>query len=80
MLFFLQSNSNINPKAHCDLNICTVTEVVIIIHFLCLFLQEFEVIAQIKLLQSACNSYCLNPDSAFLLWFKNQPQHTEEER
>ncbi|XP_036435454.1 ral guanine nucleotide dissociation stimulator-like 1 isoform X1 [Colossoma macropomum] len=41
--------------------------------------REFEVIAQIKLLQSACNSYCLNPDPAFLRWFKNQPQHTEEE-
>ncbi|KAK1801271.1 hypothetical protein P4O66_022673, partial [Electrophorus voltai] len=42
--------------------------------------REFEVIAQIKLLQSACNSYCLSPDSAFLRWFRNQPQHTEEER
>ncbi|XP_037391733.1 ral guanine nucleotide dissociation stimulator-like 1 isoform X2 [Pygocentrus nattereri] len=41
--------------------------------------REFEVIAQIKLLQSACNSYCLSPDPAFLRWFKNQPQHTEEE-
>ncbi|XP_062854898.1 ral guanine nucleotide dissociation stimulator-like 1 isoform X2 [Trichomycterus rosablanca] len=41
--------------------------------------REFEVIAQIKLLQSACNSYCLNPDPAFLRWFKTQPQHTEEE-
>ncbi|KAL7884565.1 hypothetical protein AOLI_G00073350 [Acnodon oligacanthus] len=41
--------------------------------------REFEVIAQIKLLQSACNSYCLNPDPAFLRWFKSQPQHTEEE-
>uniref|UniRef100_A0A4W4GL64 Ral guanine nucleotide dissociation stimulator-like 1 n=1 Tax=Electrophorus electricus TaxID=8005 RepID=A0A4W4GL64_ELEEL len=41
--------------------------------------REFEVIAQIKLLQSACNSYCLSPDSAFLRWFRNQPQHTEEE-
>lgn len=43
-------------------------------------LQEFEVIAQIKLLQSACNSYCLSADSAFLRWFKSQPQHSEEER
>uniref|UniRef100_A0A8B9L4J3 Ral guanine nucleotide dissociation stimulator like 1 n=1 Tax=Astyanax mexicanus TaxID=7994 RepID=A0A8B9L4J3_ASTMX len=42
--------------------------------------REFEVIAQIKLLQSACNSYCLSPDSAFLRWFKSQSQHTEEER
>uniref|UniRef100_A0A4W5MR81 Ral guanine nucleotide dissociation stimulator-like 1 n=1 Tax=Hucho hucho TaxID=62062 RepID=A0A4W5MR81_9TELE len=41
--------------------------------------REFEVIAQIKLLQSACNSYCLSADAAFLRWFKNQPQHSEEE-
>ncbi|KAG7488225.1 hypothetical protein MATL_G00030270 [Megalops atlanticus] len=41
--------------------------------------REFEVIAQIKLLQSACNSYCLNPDPAFLRWFHSQPQHSEEE-
>ncbi|MEQ2171329.1 Ral guanine nucleotide dissociation stimulator-like 1 [Goodea atripinnis] len=40
---------------------------------------EFEVIAQIKLLQSACNSYCLTADPAFLRWFKNQPQLSEEE-
>ncbi|KAM4574884.1 ral guanine nucleotide dissociation stimulator-like 1 isoform 1-T1 [Fundulus diaphanus] len=41
--------------------------------------REFEVIAQIKLLQSACNSYCLTADSAFLRWFKNQTQLSEEE-
>ncbi|CAB1324268.1 unnamed protein product [Coregonus sp. 'balchen'] len=41
--------------------------------------REFEVIAQIKLLQSACNSYCLSADAAFLRWFKSQPQHSEEE-
>uniref|UniRef100_A0A087YI62 Ral guanine nucleotide dissociation stimulator-like 1 n=1 Tax=Poecilia formosa TaxID=48698 RepID=A0A087YI62_POEFO len=41
--------------------------------------REFEVIAQIKLLQSACNSYCLTADPAFLRWFKNQPQLSEEE-
>uniref|UniRef100_A0A3B5QAI3 Ral guanine nucleotide dissociation stimulator-like 1 n=1 Tax=Xiphophorus maculatus TaxID=8083 RepID=A0A3B5QAI3_XIPMA len=41
--------------------------------------REFEVIAQIKLLQSACNSYCLTADQAFLRWFKNQPQLSEEE-
>uniref|UniRef100_A0A7N6BAX8 Ral guanine nucleotide dissociation stimulator-like 1 n=1 Tax=Anabas testudineus TaxID=64144 RepID=A0A7N6BAX8_ANATE len=41
--------------------------------------REFEVIAQIKLLQSACNSYCLTPDPAFLRWFKGQPQLSEEE-
>ncbi|XP_045561868.1 ral guanine nucleotide dissociation stimulator-like 1 [Salmo salar] len=43
-------------------------------------MRRFEVIAQIKLLQSACNSYCLSADDAFLHWFKNQPQHREEER
>ncbi len=37
-------------------------------------------IAQIKLLQSACNSYCLTPDPAFLRWFKSQPQYSEEKR
>ncbi|XP_008282116.1 ral guanine nucleotide dissociation stimulator-like 1 isoform X1 [Stegastes partitus] len=41
--------------------------------------REFEVIAQIKLLQSACNSYCLTADPAFLRWFKSQPQLSEEE-
>uniref|UniRef100_A0A8C2CGK7 Ral guanine nucleotide dissociation stimulator-like 1 n=1 Tax=Cyprinus carpio TaxID=7962 RepID=A0A8C2CGK7_CYPCA len=41
--------------------------------------REFEVIAQIKLLQSACNSYCLTSDPAFLRWFKSQPQYSEEE-
>uniref|UniRef100_A0A665V1J6 Ral guanine nucleotide dissociation stimulator-like 1 n=1 Tax=Echeneis naucrates TaxID=173247 RepID=A0A665V1J6_ECHNA len=41
--------------------------------------REFEVIAQIKLLQSACNSYCLTPEAAFLRWFKSQPQLSEEE-
>ncbi|KAG5276322.1 hypothetical protein AALO_G00130600 [Alosa alosa] len=41
--------------------------------------REFEVIAQIKLLQSACNSYCLNSNRTFLHWFSSQPQLTEEE-
>ncbi|XP_012677128.2 ral guanine nucleotide dissociation stimulator-like 1 isoform X2 [Clupea harengus] len=41
--------------------------------------REFEVIAQIKLLQSACNSYCLNPNQTFLQWFSSQPQLSEEE-
>ncbi|XP_070764405.1 ral guanine nucleotide dissociation stimulator-like 1 isoform X3 [Enoplosus armatus] len=41
--------------------------------------REFEVIAQIKLLQSACNSYCLRPEAAFLRWFKSQTQLSEEE-
>ncbi|NXI50589.1 RGL1 protein, partial [Chloroceryle aenea] len=41
--------------------------------------KEFEVIAQIKLLQSACNSYCLTPDKRFIQWFKRQQNLTEEE-
>ncbi|XP_042337762.1 ral guanine nucleotide dissociation stimulator-like 1 isoform X1 [Plectropomus leopardus] len=41
--------------------------------------REFEVIAQIKLLQSACNSYCLTPEPTFLRWFKSQVQLSEEE-
>lgn len=43
-------------------------------------LQEFEVIAQIKLLQSACNSYCLTPEASFLRWFKSQTWLSDEER
>ncbi|NXC73791.1 RGL1 protein, partial [Anhinga anhinga] len=41
--------------------------------------REFEVIAQIKLLQSACNSYCMTPDQKFIQWFKRQQYLTEEE-
>nr|XP_061790450.1 ral guanine nucleotide dissociation stimulator-like 1 [Nerophis lumbriciformis] len=41
--------------------------------------REFEVIAQIKLLQSACNSYCLTPERGFLRWFRRQTQLTDEE-
>ncbi|NWV23391.1 RGL1 protein, partial [Origma solitaria] len=41
--------------------------------------REFEVIAQIKLLQSSCNSYCLIPDQKFLQWFRRQRHLTEEE-
>ncbi|KAK5870124.1 hypothetical protein PBY51_024784 [Eleginops maclovinus] len=41
--------------------------------------REFEVIAQIKLLQSACNSYCLTPEATFLRWFKSQVLLSEEE-
>lgn len=41
--------------------------------------REFEVIAQIKLLQSACNSYCMTPDPRFIHWFRRQPLLTEEE-
>ncbi|XP_033372149.1 ral guanine nucleotide dissociation stimulator-like 1 isoform X2 [Parus major] len=41
--------------------------------------REFEVIAQIKLLQSSCNSYCLIPDQKFIHWFRRQRHLTEEE-
>ncbi|XP_034438742.1 ral guanine nucleotide dissociation stimulator-like 1 isoform X1 [Hippoglossus hippoglossus] len=41
--------------------------------------REFELIAQIKLLQSACNSYCLKAEPSYLRWFKNHPQLSEEE-
>ncbi|NXB07370.1 RGL1 protein, partial [Cnemophilus loriae] len=41
--------------------------------------REFEVIAQIKLLQSSCNSYCLIPDQNFIQWFRRQRNLTEEE-
>ncbi|KFO85595.1 Ral guanine nucleotide dissociation stimulator-like 1, partial [Buceros rhinoceros silvestris] len=41
--------------------------------------KEFEVIAQIKLLQSACNSYCITPDQKFIRWFRQQQHLTEEE-
>ncbi|XP_012576648.1 PREDICTED: ral guanine nucleotide dissociation stimulator [Condylura cristata] len=32
--------------------------------------KEFEVIAQIRLLQSACNSYSISPDRRFQAWFR----------
>ncbi|NXX55971.1 RGL1 protein, partial [Scopus umbretta] len=41
--------------------------------------REFEIIAQIKLLQSACNSYCMTPDQKFIQWFRRQQDLTEEE-
>ncbi|XP_065698843.2 ral guanine nucleotide dissociation stimulator-like 1 [Patagioenas fasciata] len=41
--------------------------------------REFEVIAQIKLLQSACNSYCMTPDEKFLQWFRRQQHLSDEE-
>ncbi|KAM6317655.1 LOW QUALITY PROTEIN: ral guanine nucleotide dissociation stimulator-like 1, partial [Podargus strigoides] len=40
--------------------------------------REFEVLAQIMLLQSACNIYCMTPDRKFI-WFKRQQNLTEEE-
>ncbi|XP_067894206.1 ral guanine nucleotide dissociation stimulator-like 1 [Heterodontus francisci] len=41
--------------------------------------REFEVIAQIKLLKSACNNYCITSVPKFLRWFNNQQYLTDEE-
>lgn len=42
--------------------------------------QEFEVIAQIKLLQSACNSYSIAPEEHFGAWFRAVQRRSEAER
>ncbi|OCT67109.1 hypothetical protein XELAEV_18038391mg [Xenopus laevis] len=41
--------------------------------------KEFEVIAQIKLLQSACNNYSFLPDEYFVEWFHSVERLTEAE-
>ncbi|XP_049629954.1 ral guanine nucleotide dissociation stimulator isoform X3 [Suncus etruscus] len=41
--------------------------------------KEFEVIAQIKLLQSACNNYSIEPEEAFGTWFRTMEWLTEAE-
>ncbi|XP_071666695.1 ral guanine nucleotide dissociation stimulator-like 1 [Patagioenas fasciata] len=41
--------------------------------------REFEVIAQIKLLQSSCNSYCMAADEKFVQWFRRQRHLSDEE-
>lgn len=43
-------------------------------------LQEFEVIAQIKLLQSACNNYNFKQDDGFVSWFHSMERLSEVER
>lgn len=48
-------------------------------HGLCL-LQEFEVIAQIKLLQSACNNYSFTREDQFVDWFHSLERLSEAER
>uniref|UniRef100_A0A8C4WRZ8 Ral guanine nucleotide dissociation stimulator-like 1 n=1 Tax=Eptatretus burgeri TaxID=7764 RepID=A0A8C4WRZ8_EPTBU len=40
--------------------------------------REFELMAQIKLLQSACNNYSLQPNPTFLSWFYGHPRLREE--
>lgn len=42
--------------------------------------QEFEVIAQIKLLQSACNNYSIAPEEHFGAWFRAMERLSETER
>lgn len=42
--------------------------------------QEFEVIAQIKLLQSACNNYSIAPVEHFGAWFRAMERLSEAER
>uniref|UniRef100_A0A8C7BR88 Ral guanine nucleotide dissociation stimulator n=1 Tax=Neovison vison TaxID=452646 RepID=A0A8C7BR88_NEOVI len=41
--------------------------------------KEFEVIAQIKLLQSACNSYSIVPEEHFRAWFRAMERLSETE-
>ncbi|XP_078082414.1 ral guanine nucleotide dissociation stimulator-like isoform X1 [Mustelus asterias] len=41
--------------------------------------KEFEVIAQIKLLQSACNNYSFTPEHRFVEWFRSVGRLTEAE-
>ncbi|XP_053551523.1 ral guanine nucleotide dissociation stimulator isoform X3 [Bombina bombina] len=41
--------------------------------------KEFEVIAQIKLLQSACNNYSFIPEDSFVEWFHSVERLTEAE-
>ncbi|XP_071981611.1 ral guanine nucleotide dissociation stimulator isoform X4 [Engystomops pustulosus] len=41
--------------------------------------KEFEVIAQIKLLQSACNNYSFIPEEAFVEWFHSVERLSEAE-
>lgn len=45
-----------------------------------IFLQEFEVIAQIKLLQSACNNYSFTQEDRFVDWFHSLERLSEAER
>ncbi|KAK7797578.1 hypothetical protein U0070_027239 [Myodes glareolus] len=41
--------------------------------------KEFEVIAQIKLLQSACNNYSIAPEELFGAWFRAMERLSEAE-
>lgn len=42
--------------------------------------KEFEILAQIKILQSSANAYSIQPDPAFLVWFDSIEILREDER
>lgn len=42
--------------------------------------QEFEVLAQIRLLQSSCKNCVFVADEAIMQWYQSVPTLTEEER
>lgn len=42
--------------------------------------KEFEILAQIKLLQSAAQLYVIRPDPAFFEWFHNVRTYDDKER
>ena len=42
--------------------------------------KEFEILAQIRLLQSAANLYRIKPDSAFFEWFHGIRTYDDKER
>lgn len=42
--------------------------------------QEFEVLAQIRLLQSSCKNCVFVSDEAFMQWYHSVPTLTEEQR
>lgn len=45
-----------------------------------LYSQEFEVLAQIRLLQSSCKNCVFTVDECFMHWYQSVPTLTEEER
>ena len=42
--------------------------------------KEFEILAQIRLLQSAANLYSIKPDPAFFEWFHSFRKYDDAER
>ena len=45
-----------------------------------IYSQEFEVLAQIRLLQSSCKNCIFKMDEDFIRWYQSVPTLTEEER